>query len=101
MTNPVDRTQLAGARGLAHVSPSAALSEPITPVARAWVAALTLANIGMWAAFLGPLQVLPAERAGDHAPIVALTDGYVTLYVVAAVVCFVGSAFVGRIRSVE
>jgi hypothetical protein len=34
-------------------------------------------------------------------PLVTLTGGYVTLYVVAAVVCFVGSAFVGRMRSVE
>jgi MFS family permease len=34
------------------------------------------------------------------APIVALTGGYVTLYAIAALVCFVGSAFVGRIRSV-
>jgi MFS family permease len=40
-----------------------ALAEPtVTPSAR-WVAFLTLASIGLWAGFFGPIQVLLAQQA--------------------------------------
>jgi hypothetical protein len=42
--------------------------EPVERASRAWVTWLTLASTGMWAAFLGPLQVLLAEQADDLAP---------------------------------
>jgi MFS family permease len=58
--------------GAARTAPAArrpdAISEPTEPVGVLWVAALTIANVGMWAAFLGPLQVLLAEQADELAP---------------------------------
>lgn len=57
-----------------------ALAEPTaTPPAR-WVALLTLANIGLWAGFFGPLQVLLAQQAeaidpADKEQVLALVAG--------------------------
>lgn len=52
-------------------SPSAvpaALAEPTSPVGALWVAGISLANLGMWMAFFGPLQVLLPEQVGVIAP---------------------------------
>ncbi len=46
----------------------AALTEPTRPVRRLWVAGISLANLGMWMAFFGPLQVLLPEQVGLLAP---------------------------------
>ncbi|WP_017572293.1 MFS transporter [Nocardiopsis halotolerans] len=46
----------------------AALAEPTRPVRRLWVAGISLANLGMWMAFFGPLQVLLPEQVGLLAP---------------------------------
>lgn len=46
----------------------AALAEPTRPVRRLWVAGISLANLGMWMAFFGPLQVLLPEQVGMIAP---------------------------------
>ncbi len=46
----------------------AALAEPARPVRRLWVAGISLANLGMWTAFFGPLQVLLPEQVGLLAP---------------------------------
>lgn len=40
----------------------AALAEPTRPVSAFWVAGISLANLGMWMAFFGPLQVLLPEQ---------------------------------------
>ncbi|MFD3686630.1 MFS transporter [Nocardiopsis sp. NPDC058631] len=45
-----------------------ALAEPTRPVRRRWVAGISLANLGMWMAFFGPLQVLLPEQVGMIAP---------------------------------
>lgn len=42
--------------------------EPTAPVRRGWVAALSLANVAVFVAFFGPLQVLLAEQAQDISP---------------------------------
>lgn len=47
---------------------SAALTEPTTPAPRRWVAWVTLAGLGLWAGFFGPLQVLLAQQAQAIAP---------------------------------
>nr|WP_150236331.1 MFS transporter [Nocardiopsis quinghaiensis] len=41
-----------------------ALAEPTRPVRHLWVAGISLANLGMWVAFFGPLQVLLPEQVG-------------------------------------
>ncbi|WP_017605860.1 MFS transporter [Nocardiopsis alkaliphila] len=46
----------------------AALAEPTRPVRTLWVAGISLANLGMWMAFFGPLQVLLPEQVGRIAP---------------------------------
>ncbi|MGW8527142.1 MFS transporter [Nocardiopsis sp. NPDC055824] len=46
----------------------AAPAEPVRPVRRLWVAGISLANLGMWMAFFGPLQVLLPEQVGMIAP---------------------------------
>jgi MFS family permease len=46
----------------------AALDEPTSPVARAWVVWLSLLSIGVWAGFFGPIQVLLAQQAELFAP---------------------------------
>ncbi|MDT0328721.1 MFS transporter [Nocardiopsis lambiniae] len=45
-----------------------ALAEPTTPVGAPWVAGISLANLGMWMAFFGPLQVLLPEQVGAIVP---------------------------------
>ncbi|MFE6304793.1 MFS transporter [Nocardiopsis sp. NPDC057823] len=45
-----------------------ALAEPASPVGALWVAGISLANLGMWMAFFGPLQVLLPEQVGAIAP---------------------------------
>jgi MFS family permease len=47
---------------------AAALTEPVDLVPRSWVGYLTLASVGLWAAFLGPIQVLLPLQAEDLAP---------------------------------
>ncbi|QNE20649.1 MFS transporter [Kribbella qitaiheensis] len=47
---------------------SLALAEPITAVRRRWTAAVVLANVGVFAAFLGPIQVLLAKQSESVAP---------------------------------
>ncbi len=63
--------------GRSHVRPPpaqpspaipAALAEPTRPVGRLWVTGISLANLGMWTAFFGPLQVLLPEQVGLLAP---------------------------------
>ena len=41
----------------------AALREPVLNPPARWVAFLTLASIGLWAGFFGPIQVLLAQQA--------------------------------------
>lgn len=45
-----------------------ALAEPTRNVRALWVAGISLANLGMWMAFFGPLQVLLPEQVGQVAP---------------------------------
>jgi Major Facilitator Superfamily len=45
-----------------------AFAEPVEPVPRRWVAWVTLAGLGLWAGFFGPIQVLLAQQAGQVAP---------------------------------
>ncbi len=44
------------------------VSVPVTPVAPSWVARVTLAGLGVWAGFFGPIQVLLAQQAEAVAP---------------------------------
>jgi MFS family permease len=46
----------------------AALSDPVQPVPGRWVMRVTLAGIGLWAGFFGPIQVLLAQQAEVVAP---------------------------------
>jgi MFS family permease len=46
----------------------AVLHDPEAPVRRGWVASMTLASIGLWAGFFGPIQVLLAEQAAEMVP---------------------------------
>ncbi len=48
--------------------PSPALAEPVEPVPARWVAAVTLAGLGLWAGFFGPIQVLLAQQAEAVSP---------------------------------
>lgn len=48
--------------------PPVALAEPTVPVTRIWVAGLTLATVGVFAAFFGPIQVLLAQHSEEVAP---------------------------------
>lgn len=45
-----------------------ALAEPVVRVRRGWVARVTLASLGLWAGFFGPIQVLLAQQAAEVAP---------------------------------
>ena len=45
-----------------------ALAEPTRNVRALWVAGISLANLGMWMAFFGPLQVLLPEQVEHVAP---------------------------------
>ena len=46
----------------------AALSDPVEAVPGRWVMRVTLAGIGLWAGFFGPIQVLLAQQAEVVAP---------------------------------
>lgn len=46
----------------------AALAEPVEAVSRRWVAWVTLAGLGLWAGFFGPIQVLLAQQAEAVSP---------------------------------
>jgi MFS family permease len=46
----------------------AALAEPVVAPPARWVAFLTLASIGLWAGFFGPIQVLLAQQAEAISP---------------------------------
>lgn len=46
----------------------AAFAEPTRPVRALWVAGISLANLGMWMAFFGPLQVLLPEQIDRIVP---------------------------------
>lgn len=46
----------------------AALAEPTVPVRRTWVARITLASVGLWAAFFGPIEILLAQQAQIVSP---------------------------------
>ena len=56
--SPPDPAALAGS-----VVRRSALSEPMTNPPARWVAFLTIASIGLWAGFFGPIQVLLAQQA--------------------------------------
>ncbi|MFA6300139.1 MAG: MFS transporter, partial [Nocardioides sp.] len=43
--------------------PRSALAEPTVAVPRLWVVWISLASIGVWAGFFGPIQVLLAQQA--------------------------------------
>lgn len=45
-----------------------AAGEPTRSVARGWVVALSLVNIGVWSGFFGPIQVLLAQQAEALSP---------------------------------
>jgi len=45
-----------------------ALTEPVEAVPRRWVAWITLAGLGLWAGFFGPIQVLLAQQAEVVSP---------------------------------
>lgn len=47
---------------------SSALAEPVRPVSGRWVMRVTLAGLGLWAGFFGPIQVLLAEQAQVVSP---------------------------------
>jgi MFS family permease len=47
---------------------SAALAEPVVAVRGRWTAAVVLANVGVFAAWLGPIQVLLAKQSDAVAP---------------------------------
>lgn len=60
--------------------PRSALAEPTATVPRLWVVWLSLASIGVWAGFFGPIQVLLAQQAeaineSDKESILALVTG--------------------------
>ena len=46
----------------------AALAEPVVAVRGRWTAAVVLANVGVFAAFIGPIQVLLAKQTDSIAP---------------------------------
>jgi MFS family permease len=45
-----------------------AFADPVEAVPRRWVAAVTLAGLGLWAGFFGPIQVLLAQQAQVVSP---------------------------------
>ena len=57
-----------GPAGTAGVAPVTALAEPQELVGRGWVGRVTLAGLGVWAGFFGPIQVLLAQQAEAVAP---------------------------------
>jgi MFS family permease len=61
-------TTVPGAGPLDPAPAPVALAEPTVPVTRLWVAGLTLATVGVFAAFFGPIQVLLAQHSEQVAP---------------------------------
>ncbi len=55
-------------RSFGGTGPLTALAEPVAGVPRRWVAWVTLAGIGLWAGFFGPIQVLLAQQAQVVSP---------------------------------
>ena len=47
---------------------TSALAEPLVSVPKRWVASVTLAGLGLWAGFFGPIQVLLAQQAEVVSP---------------------------------
>lgn len=73
-----------------------ALAEPEVPVRRGWVARMTVASVGLWAGFFGPIQVLLALQAAQFSPdhkesVLALVTG------LGAAVSTVGNPFWGAL----
>ena len=66
-------------------APRSALAEPTTKPPGRWIAAITLASIGLWAGFFGPIQVLLAQQAEAISP----DDKKVVLSVVLGLGAFV------------
>ncbi|MDI6911555.1 MFS transporter [Nocardioides sp.] len=66
-------------------APRSALAEPTTNPPGRWIAAITLASIGLWAGFFGPIQVLLAQQAEAISP----DDKLVVLSVVLGLGAFV------------
>jgi MFS family permease len=53
---------------LSSASGTDAFAEPVQLVPRRWVAWVTLAGLGLWAGFFGPIQVLLAQQAEAVSP---------------------------------
>ncbi len=53
---------------LPDASTMSALVDPVESVPRRWVAWVTLAGLGLWAGFFGPIQVLLAQQAQVVSP---------------------------------
>ncbi|WP_440104241.1 hypothetical protein [Streptosporangium sp. H16] len=105
-----------------HLAPDgrAALAEPTRRAGPWWVAGISPANLALWMAYFGPLQVLPAAegRAEDlgviniansgpqvlgpviAGPIVAGLGGYPVLYLTSAALALLGAGLVWKVRSV-
>ena len=47
---------------------TSALADPLVSVPKRWVASVTLAGLGLWAGFFGPIQVLLAQQAQVVSP---------------------------------
>ncbi len=96
--------------------------EPVEPVSRSWTAAISLANLGLFMAYFGPLAVLMPDQiqgiSGQAhkvlafglvtalAPAIAAlavtyVGGYTTLYFCVGAIVLLGSVAVSRIRSVK
>src|ERR1043165_8048682 len=45
-----------------------ALAEPVNRVGPRWIAFISLANLGLWMGYFGPLQVLLPDQIADIAP---------------------------------
>lgn len=66
-------------------APRSALAEPTVNPPGRWIAAITLASIGLWGGFFGPIQVLLAQQAEE----IAGDDKKVVLSVVLGLGAFV------------
>ena len=70
-------------------APRSALAEPTTNPPGRWIGAITLASIGLWAGFFGPIQVLLAQQAEE----IAGDDKKTILAVVLGLGAFVSVVF--------
>ncbi|MEV4760801.1 MFS transporter [Micromonospora sp. NPDC049559] len=52
----------------ARAAPPAALAEPTVPVGRGWIALIFSANLGVWAAFFTPIQILLPQQVESVVP---------------------------------